>query len=69
MLINLSEFIKYIKKIKEELIKKGYSKILIEETIQVVTKNWVDTSNPSLREKQLFKITCSSLVKTKLNLN
>lgn len=69
MLIDLPEFIEYIKKIREELIKKEYSKILIEETIQVVTKNWVDTSNPSLKEKQVFKIICSSLAKTKLNLN
>ena len=69
MSISLSEFIEYVKKIRSELIKKKYPKILITETIQVATKNWVDTSNPSLSEKQMFKIMSITLAKTNLNLN
>ena len=69
MSINLSEFIEYVKKIRSELIEKKYPKILITETIQVATKNWVDTSNPSLTEKQVFKINSITLAKTKFNLN
>ena len=69
MSINLSEFIEYVKKIRSELIEKKYPKILITETIQVATKNWVDTSNPSLTEKQVFKINSITLAKTNLNLN
>ena len=69
MAINLSEFIEYVKKIRSELIKKKYPKTLITETIQVATKNWVDTSNPSLTEKQVFKINSITLAKTKFNLN
>ncbi len=69
MSINLSEFIKYIKNTRSKLIKKGYPKTLIEETIQTVIKNWVDTSNPSLSKKQMFKITRNSLIKTNFNLN
>ncbi len=69
MAINLSEFIEYVKKIRSELIKKKYPKTLITETIQVATKNWVDTSNPSLSEKQVFKIISITLAKTKFNLN
>jgi len=69
MSINLSEFIEYVKKIRSELIEKKYPKILITETIQVATKNWVDTSNPSLSEKQVFKIMSITLAKTNLNLN
>ena len=69
MSINLSEFIEYVKKIRSELIEKKYPKILITETIQVATKNWVDTSNPSLSEKQMFKIMSITLAKTNLNLN
>lgn len=38
MSISLSEFIEYVKKIRSELIKKKYPKILITETIQVATK-------------------------------
>ena len=53
MSINLSEFIEYVKKIRSELIERKYPKTLITETIQVATKNWVDTSNPSLSEKQV----------------
>ncbi len=69
MSINLSEFIEYVKKIRSELIERKYPKTLITETIQVATKNWVDTSNPSLSEKQVFKIMSITLVKTNLNLN
>jgi hypothetical protein len=69
MAINLSEFMEYVKKIRSELIKKKYPKTLIAETIQVATKNWVDTSNPSLTEKQVFKINSITLAKTKFNLN
>jgi len=69
MLINLSEFIEYIKKTKSKLIERGYPRTLIEETIKTNTKNWVDTSNPSLSEKQVFKIISITLAKTKFNLN
>jgi hypothetical protein len=69
MSINLSEFIEYVKKIRSELVGKKYPKTLITETIQVATKNWVDTSNPSLSEKQMFKIMSITLAKTNLNLN
>ena len=69
MSINLSEFIEYVKKIRSELIERKYPKTLITETIQVATKNWVDTSNPSLSEKQMFKIMSITLAKTNLNLN
>ena len=80
MAINLSEFMEYVKKMRSEsefieyvkkirLIKKKYPKTLITETIQVATKNWVDTSNPSLTEKQVFKIISITLAKTKFNLN
>jgi hypothetical protein len=69
MSINLSEFIEYVKKIRSELVEKKYPKILITQTIQVATKNWVDTSNPSLSEKQVFKIMSITLAKTNLNLN
>jgi hypothetical protein len=69
MSINLSEFIEYVKKIRSKLSKNGYSEILIKETIQTATKNWVDTSNPDISENQQFKITLSSLVKKGFNLN
>ena len=69
MTINLSEFMEYVKKMRSELIKKKYPNTLITETIQVATKNWVDTSNPSLTEKQVFKIISITLAKTKFNLN
>ncbi len=65
----LKDLIKYIKRIRSELIKRGYSELLINEITQIAIENWVDTSTPKLTKKQIFKAMSSSVAKTKINLN
>jgi hypothetical protein len=65
----LKDLIKYIERIRSELTKKGYPKILIQEMTQIAIENWVETSVPSLNKKQIFKAMSTSLAKTEINLN
>ncbi len=65
----LKDLIKYIEKIRSELIKKGYPEILIQEITQIAVENWVETSIPGLNKQQIFKAMSTSLAKTKINLN
>tara|TARA_R110002020_G_scaffold113236_6_gene260314 strand:- start:1671 stop:1871 length:201 start_codon:yes stop_codon:yes gene_type:complete len=65
----LKDLIEYIKRIRSELIKRGYPEILVEEITQIAIENWVDTSTPSLNKKQILKAMSTSVAKTKINLN
>jgi hypothetical protein len=65
----LKDLIKYIKRIRLELTKRGYPKRLIEEITQIAIENWVDTSIPSLNKKQILKATLTSVAKIKINFN
>jgi hypothetical protein len=65
----LKDLIKYIKRIRSELIERGYPETLVEEITQIAIDNWVETSIPSLNKKQIFKAMSTSVAKTKINLN
>jgi len=65
----LKDLIEYIKKIRSELIKRGYPPLLIEEITQIAIENWVETSEPGLNKKQILKATSLSVAKSEFNLN
>ena len=65
----LNDLIKYIKRIRSELIKRGYSESLIEEITKIAIENWVDTSRPGLNKRQIIKAMSASVAKLKINLN
>jgi len=65
----LTDLVKYIKRIRLELIKRGYPKLLVEEITQIAIENWVDTADPGLNREQIFKAITLSVAKIKINPN